>query len=233
MEPQTPTCKLPKGFQQLARIGIWVYKRYLNSLRVSWLNESGTPFLDDFPKGAILVGWHHHQLLVPGLLGPKGVYFLVSRSKGAEMLKMAAKVFGSRFVQGVRGLDGPKSTVRLLRILQEGHSIALAPDGPRGPKFYAKPGAAYLSVRLGIPIIPVAMAASCRILNPFSWDRYWIPLPFSKVVVVVGRPLTPSKVNKDLKSSIEPLRACIQNTLNILDRKACGFLKGTSSTKSF
>jgi lysophospholipid acyltransferase (LPLAT)-like uncharacterized protein len=233
MEAQTPTCKLPKGFQNLARIGVWLYKHYLSTLRVSWFNENGTPFLDDLPKGVILAGWHHHQLLVPGLLGPKGVYFLVSRSMGAELLKMAAKVFGSRFVQGVRGLDGLKATVRLLRILQEGHTIALAPDGPLGPRFYAKPGAAYLAIRLGVPIIPVAMATSLRTLNPFSWDRYWIPLPFSRVVVVIGEPLWPSKTNKNLKPSVEPLRASMQNTLDTLDCKAYGFLKGTSPTKAF
>lgn len=225
MEPQTPPCKIPKGFQKLSRVAVWVYQRYLNTLRVSWLNEDGAPLLGDFPKGAILAGWHHHQLLVPGLLGPKGVHFLVSTSRGAELLKTAAKIFGSHFVQGVRGLDGPKATVSLLRLLKSGHTIALAPDGPVGPRFYAKPGAAYMAVKLGVPIVPVAMAASCKIINPFSWDKYWIPLPFSRVVVVVGKPLWPPEHGDSLKLRIESLRLSMQNTLNAMDLLAVRFLK--------
>jgi lysophospholipid acyltransferase (LPLAT)-like uncharacterized protein len=224
---QQEGCNLPKGFRTFARVGVWFYKRYIGTLRVVWLKESGEPLEDCLPKGAVLAGWHHHQFLVPGLLGPKGVYFVVSRSMGAELLKTAARVFGSDFVQGVRGIEGPKTTVRLLRLLKEGNSVAIAPDGPRGPRCLAKPGPAYLALRLGVPVIPVAMASSLKIHNPFSWPRYWIPLPFARLVVVVGKPLFPIQAQGPLKVRIEHGRCCIQDTLSRLDRLALAFLKSS------
>lgn len=225
VEDRQKGCNLPQGFRKVAKAGIWLYKRYLRTLRVVWLTESGTPLKDCIPKGAILVGWHHHQILVPGVLGPKGVYFVVSRSMGAEMLKTAASVFGADFVQGVRGVENAKTTVHLLRLLQGGNSVALAPDGPRGPRFFAKPGAAYLALRVGAPVVPIAMASSPKLRNPLSWDRYWIPMPFARMIVVVGKPLFLHQGQGPLKARMEHGRRCIQDTLNELDRVAAAFLK--------
>jgi len=126
---QQEGCNLPKGFRTFARVGVWLYKRYIGTLRVVWLNESGEPLENCLPKGAVLAGWHHHQFLVPGLLGPKGVYFVVSRSMGAELLKTAARVFGSDFVQGVRGIEGPKRPPVCLGFLKKATPLQSPPTG--------------------------------------------------------------------------------------------------------
>ena len=64
-------------------------------------------------------------------------------------------------------------------------------DGPRGPKFVAKPGAAQLANSVGEQGLSGAMGTwvGCFYALPErawelkSWDRFMIPKPFSRVVL--------------------------------------------------
>lgn len=117
---------------------------------------------------------------------------LASRSRDGEMI---AKLIGemSRHVHVVRGsskragteaLDGLEVAVR-----QFGASPVLTVDGPRGPRYEAKPGAVRIAWRTGVPLVPVAWAASHEVVIRSSWDAFRIPLPGSRVRFAFGPPL--------------------------------------------
>ena len=60
------------------------------------------------------------------------------------------------------------------RILAGGHSVGITPDGPRGPRMRAKPGAIKTAQLSGAPIVPVSGSVNRRrILG--SWDRFAWP----------------------------------------------------------
>ena len=73
-------------------------------------------------------------------------------------------------------------------IVKQQISPAITPDGPRGPVHEFKPGAVMLSQITGKPILPVAVAAS-RTYTFKTWDRFELPLPFSRVAIVYGEPV--------------------------------------------
>ena len=75
------------------------------------------------------------------------------------------------------------------RTLESGYSAAFAVDGPSGPAYKSKPGILYLAQKLGYPVVPVATSArpSWRIRS--TWCLYMMPAPFSKCLVMVGRPI--------------------------------------------
>jgi lysophospholipid acyltransferase (LPLAT)-like uncharacterized protein len=76
----------------------------------------------------------------------------------------------------------------LLRKAEEGYDLAFTPDGPRGPAKVVQPGVILAAAATGLPIQPVALAATrCRRLR--SWDRFVVPLPLSTVHFVYGEPL--------------------------------------------
>ncbi|MDX9736419.1 MAG: hypothetical protein RBU36_19980, partial [Thermoanaerobaculia bacterium] len=77
-------------------------------------------------------------------------------------------------LHGLPGDDGP---------------LALVVDGPLGPSGVAKGGAVVCAARTGRPLRPVGAAARRGLVLKRSWSRIWLPLPFSRVVVVVGEPL--------------------------------------------
>jgi hypothetical protein len=80
--------------------------------------------------------------------------------------------------------------INFIKKIKEGSPALIAPDGPQGPIYRAKPGAAYIASKTGSVIIPIGIGFSRKILGP-NWDDFALPLPFSKVVVVVGEPMTP------------------------------------------
>jgi 1-acyl-sn-glycerol-3-phosphate acyltransferase len=77
-----------------------------------------------------------------------------------------------------------------MAMLQAGEPLAVFPEGTRqyGPKIQPlQPGAAYLAMRAGVPIVPVGIAGSEEIMRS-SGRR--IPR-FDRVAIVVGEPLPP------------------------------------------
>ena len=71
-------------------------------------------------------------------------------------------------------------------LVKEDISPVITPDGPKGPRFKFKPGAILLAQMSGRPILPMAYAASraWRI----KWDRFVIPVPFSRIAIAIGPP---------------------------------------------
>ncbi len=80
-------------------------------------------------------------------------------------------------------------TRRLARLADEGYSLIVTPDGPFGPAHVAKPGAVILARESGLPIRPWAFALRPAVRLRGRWDRMLLPLPFSRIRVLLGEPL--------------------------------------------
>jgi hypothetical protein len=86
-------------------------------------------------------------------------------------------------------LGGARRLLALLRRLEGGDLLMINPDGPYGPPRVAKSGLAFLAQRSGAVVLPMGSTTrTCYRLR--RWDRYALPLPFSRVTVVVRPPLT-------------------------------------------
>ena len=78
-----------------------------------------------------------------------------------------------------------------IAMLQAGDVLLVYPEGTRqhGPKIEPlEPGAAYLALRAGVPIVPVGIAGSEEILRSHATH---IPR-FGRVAIVVGEPIVPT-----------------------------------------
>lgn len=67
--------------------------------------------------------------------------------------------------------------------------VVLAVDGPQGPRGVCKPGIVRVVQKAGVPLFPVGVAGSARFVFKKSWNRSYLPLPFSRQVVFVDQPL--------------------------------------------
>lgn len=74
------------------------------------------------------------------------------------------------------------------REIEQGHAVAFTVDGPRGPRYVAKPGPVQLSRLTGVPIVAFHLAVK-NFWTLRSWDLMMIPKPFSRVVLYCSRPL--------------------------------------------
>jgi lysophospholipid acyltransferase (LPLAT)-like uncharacterized protein len=78
--------------------------------------------------------------------------------------------------------------LQLVRAMKQGRPAGFTLDGPRGPARVAQPGAVWLAMATGNPLLPFHLEASSS-WTAKSWDRTQIPRPFSTVGIAVGEPL--------------------------------------------
>jgi len=91
--------------------------------------------------------------------------------------------------------------------------VGFTMDGPQGPRYVAKPGAAYIARKSGHPVVPFIVSAEKKWVMS-SWDHFQVPKPFSRAVVLIG---TPIYVEPDAgKEEMESVEAQIQNSLDEL-----------------
>lgn len=115
---------------------------------------------------------------------------MISMSKDGEIPARIADRFGYIAVRGSSSRGGGKALTELVKYAKEGYITAFAVDGPKGPRHKIKPGILFLAQNLQIPIIPISAIADKNIIVGKSWDKFKIPLPFSKIAIVYGMPVS-------------------------------------------
>ncbi len=154
--------------------------------------SSGRPAIgafwhDQVPMMAFL--WTHRRAGEPGP-GPMRCVVLVSRHRDGRLIGDIAGRLGIGATYGSSSKGALEGFRELMRLLDAGHTVAITPDGPRGPRRVAQPGVARLALLSGRPVTPLGIAVSRRrVLR--TWDRMAIPLPFGRGGMVYGEPILP------------------------------------------
>jgi hypothetical protein len=145
-------------------------------------------------RALIPVCWHQHLLFgVRALLDlqPDGlrVGFLISPSVDGTAPAMLVQRLGGHVIRGSSTHTGARALRDFYEtVVRQQVSPAITPDGPRGPLHEFKPGAVLLAQITGKPILPVSVAAA-HAIRFRTWDRFELPLPFSRVVIAYGEPV--------------------------------------------
>lgn len=145
-------------------------------------------------KSLIPVFWHQHLLFGARALldlrddGLK-VGFLISASVDGTAPAMLVQRIGGHVIRGSSTHTGARALRDYYEtIVKQQVSPAITPDGPRGPVHEFKPGAVMLAQLTGRPVLPISVAAS-HSWRFSTWDRFELPLPFSRVVIAYGEPV--------------------------------------------
>ncbi len=172
--------------------------------------------LPQFPS--IVAFWHGRMFLLPFALKnyAERVAILISRHRDGELIARIVEKMGFRTVRGSagKGKGGDRAFKEMVKLIEEGYTVAITPDGPRGPREVAKPGVAKLAMKTGIPVYPLTFSASWK-FNLNSWDRFLIPCPFSKCRVVLGEPILPQDFHSE-----EEMRREVELKLKELSERA-------------
>jgi len=178
----------------LAILGATILRLLFLTLRLNF--EDRTGFTENILKSPVIMCFWHNRIIgitlaftrhYPGTVR-KGVNVLTSASRDGEILAQLAGQFGMDAVRGSSSRRGSRAMRELVDLAEDGHDIAITPDGPRGPRYSFGPGAISLAQLTGTPIAPVHAKFS-RCFRMKTWDGFIIPLPFSKVSVTVDDPI--------------------------------------------
>ncbi|HVO26288.1 MAG TPA: lysophospholipid acyltransferase family protein [Candidatus Margulisiibacteriota bacterium] len=163
----------------------------------------------------ILAFWHNRVVMMPIAYQGRGrkLCIMNSQHRDGEIATRALERWGIRSVRGSATRGGAAGFLQLVNAFRDGYDLAVVPDGPRGPRYVVKRGVIHLGKATGAPIIPVTYAAARR-RQLHNWDRFIIPLPFSRIVYVVGEPL---RVPRDIgEEEAEVLRLELEGRLNTI-----------------
>jgi lysophospholipid acyltransferase (LPLAT)-like uncharacterized protein len=167
--------------------------------------------------------WHSRLLPLVWNRRGEGAVVLVSRHRDGEYITRIIESLGFETERGSSTRGGMEGARGMLRSARKGKNLAITPDGPRGPAEVAKEGLLVLARLSGLPVVPLATAAS-RCWRLGSWDRFMIPKPFSTVHVVYGQPL---KVPRDVpEDRNEAELARLEDALKEVTRQAEALARG-------
>ena len=155
---------------------------FLRLLRATMKYQvSGQPE-NDFP---CIYAFEHRNLLLLALQRiDDNVAVMVSSSQDGEFIAGPLQRVGYVIVRGSSSRQGSQALKEMLRLAAK-HSLAITPDGPKGPLGTIHPGLFQIAWLAKVPIIPiVAHTRQEWVLK--SWDKFRFPKPFARVRVRYG-----------------------------------------------
>lgn len=173
------------------RIGVPLGVGLLRVLAATWRiernGEAGWAKLTAAGKGSVLALWHGQLFPLAWAVRDMKLLVLVSEHRDGEIITRILENLGYRMIRGSTTRGGARALAEMIRELKAGRSIAVTPDGPKGPARVFSPGAAVAAQRAEVPVVPLyATVSSAWRLK--SWDRFMIPKPFARVTVQLGEP---------------------------------------------
>lgn len=171
--------------------------------------------------GLSFVGWDMTAKQKP--------HMLISRSREGEFIARFARVLNIGVVRGSsrndrkdKGKGGLTAFRAMSRAVEDKACMGLTIDGPRGPRQRASLGAIKLAQATGAPIMIFSWSVTNKLVAK-SWDRFIVPYPFGRGVIVWKEPLhVPADAGP---ADLEILRQELERRLNDATREAdeaCG-----------
>lgn len=153
--------------------------------------------------------WHRDLLILATQRIGSPVAVMASASKDGELIAGPLKRLGYITVRGSSSRQGAQALKEMIRLARS-HTLAITPDGPKGPPRSIHPGVFEIALLGGVPIIAVATEAKHEwVLN--SWDRFRVPKPFTKIIVEYSQPFY-LKSRDDIPQAESQIRAFIDAT---------------------
>ena len=167
--------------------------------------------------------WHGDELALVPRFGHLTPTILVSHSKDGEIMARATRALGYRVTRGSSTRGAVGGLIALIKAVKEGHTVVLAVDGPQGPRGVCKPGIIRLVQKTGVPLFPVGVAAARRFVFKKTWNQVYLPLPFSRQVIFVDKPILfpekagPEEMDRYCRQVEESLRAAHEKAVMVLE----------------
>ena len=201
----------------LSFIGWAVMRLWSSTVRIRFVDRSIPEGLHAAGKNIIYAFWHGRQFLLFYSYRNTGVVIPASESRDGEIQAGIIGRFGLGVVRGSSKRKGAQALLGLVDALRSGKDIAIAVDGPRGPVYEVKQGITYVAGKLGVPIVPLTVAAKRAWILEKIWDKYLLPVPFTECVVLYGEPIIVNGIGED---ELENKRKLLTSSLNAITAKA-------------
>ena len=166
----------------------------------------------------IVIGWHGRTLEMPYFWNKsRTLNALVSPHRDGRLIVNILKKFGIGNISGSSNKNSSEAALELMRNLQQNNSIAIIPDGQRGPGMKLTMSPLFYAQKSGKPIIGITYSIANSKVIEKSWDRMLVPLPFQRGMYSITEPFfIPAEATAE---ELGKYRLHIETTLNELTWK--------------
>lgn len=181
------------------------------------IKEYNSEYLSGTQGGKIICCWHGRSLAASIHYRNRGYWVIISKSKDGDIQTRIFETLGFKVIRGSTGRGGERALIESIRKLREGETMAITPDGPRGPSHVVQGGVMAMARKTGAALIPVGASARPRTLVN-SWDRYMLPWIFCKANLIYGPPLyVPADADE---AEVERIRLLLEAEISRLEEEA-------------
>jgi len=215
--PMTVSPRQPRWFEKFgATLLVWCARLLMASWRCRIIDEHGV--LSGKQNSPVIWGiWHNRlaiSMVVYGVVRKRrpaaGLAAFISASKDGGLLAYILSKFQVQAVRGSSSRRGRQALLECIGWMEKNYHAAITPDGPRGPVYRIQDGIIGLAQITGAPIIPVYADIRWK-LELKSWDRFQIPLPFSRCLLHLGAPV--SITRDSTEEEIEVLKQKLKESM--------------------
>ena len=142
-------------------------------------------------RGESIIHTFWHRCIFPAVWfwRQRGLVVMTSQNFDGEYTTRIIRLHGNEAARGSTSRGAVKVMVELIRRLRLNSDVVVTVDGPRGPRFVAKPGPILLAKKTGQPIIGFHISPEKHYTFRKSWDQFQVPWPFSRIVVLLTPPI--------------------------------------------
>jgi lysophospholipid acyltransferase (LPLAT)-like uncharacterized protein len=204
----------PAVIQWIGFLGAIIIRAWVGTLALRYrcLGKNVYPDRGVVVEHYLAAFWHENILVPCYLFARQNISVLISQHADGEMIAQVCKHIGFGTIRGSKTRGGMKAMREMMRASSRCH-IAVMPDGPRGPRRHVELGLIYLAAKAGMPIVLMGVGHD-RPWRLKTWDRFVLPRPFSKAIVLASAPIhIPEEASK---AELEDYRQQVENALNDL-----------------
>jgi len=198
----------------ISSLGYWIICSVCSTLRWEVEDWKNLESIHAAGKRFIAAFWHGRMFMAAYHFRHRGIVVMISRNRDGEYISRVIQRLGNGVARGSSTRGSRGAVVEMIRALQGNRDVAVTLDGPLGPRYVAKPGAAYMAWKTGNPVMPFNISVEKKwVLR--SWDHFIIPKPFSRALVRIGAPIYVStdateeelgQVEQRIQDSLDELR---------------------------
>lgn len=161
----------------------------------------------------VVIGWHGRTLEMPYFWNKsRKLNALVSPHRDGRLIVEILRRFGIGNIDGSSNQNSSTAAINLMKNLQQGNSIAIIPDGPRGPSMTLGMSPIFYAWKSGKPIMGITYSIAGSKVIKKSWDDMLVPFPFHRGIYVITKPLI---IPKDATpEELEKYRLQLETELN-------------------
>lgn len=164
------------------------------TIKISFENKEMIDQLEQDGKNYVLAFWHGTMLLPWFINRNKNFAALTSKSKDGDLLSKILRRWKYQVVRGSSSKGGDVALGIMIDYARNKSSIAITPDGPRGPAYKLKAGAVVTAKKSHLPLVLLGIGFK-RKKKLKSWDSFQVPYFFTKANAIFSEPIF---INSDL-----------------------------------